>query len=203
MASSYAQASQDLFVHSLLGDKGYFLDIGAGWDSYGLNSNSLYLEEQGWTGICIEGDLESANKRKSRSINCKVLNVFVPQKSLKDILTDENSPNIIDYVSIDIEPNSVVALKDFPFETFEFKILTFEHDFYRIGKEQKEEAHQILSSYGYTLLCNDVFGPVDICGENCPYEDWWINPKYFASDFIKNNSFDKQYGRYIVSKLKL
>jgi hypothetical protein len=71
MASSYAQASQDLFVHSLLGDKGYFLDIGAGWDSYGLNSNSLYLEEQGWTGICIEGDLESANKRKSRSINCE------------------------------------------------------------------------------------------------------------------------------------
>ena len=104
-------------------------------------------------------------------------------------------------MSIDIDPVSIVALKDFPIDEFEFKVLTFEHDCYRIGLEQKSEASQILLNKGYLRLCNDVLAPSQY-GDNCYFEDWWIHPKYFSSDFVKNNFFDKKPGSYIIENIK-
>ena len=50
--ASRSSHEQDVFIHSLIGDNGYFVDVGA---HNGKDGNNTYaLEKAGWTGICIE-----------------------------------------------------------------------------------------------------------------------------------------------------
>ena len=49
----YSQAGQDQWVHNIVGDKGFFVDIGA-YDGV-QTSNTYALELLGWDGICVEG----------------------------------------------------------------------------------------------------------------------------------------------------
>jgi FkbM family methyltransferase len=53
MKSKYSSHQQDAYVLELMKDReGFFVDVGAG---NGINgSNTLILEENGWSGICIE-----------------------------------------------------------------------------------------------------------------------------------------------------
>jgi hypothetical protein len=62
--NSYSQAGQDRFVHALIpGDVGTFLDIGCAGKE---GSNTLGLEELGWTGILMDSRLNALNcPRKS------------------------------------------------------------------------------------------------------------------------------------------
>jgi hypothetical protein len=199
--TTYAQVNQDQFVLKLVGENGYFLDLGAGWDHSGVNSNTLLLEENGWNGICVEGDIPSYNLRLEKTKHATVLNVYIPQTKIEDILKDNNAPKLIDYVSIDIDPMSIIALDNFPFDEYEFKVMTFEHDTYRNGPEQKEKAYSLLTEKGYICLCNDVRVPESM-GETNYFEDWYINPKYFTEEFISNNTFNKCLGSDIVKNIK-
>lgn len=196
---SYSQVGQDLFALKLIGKNGYFLDIGAGWDYSGVNSNSLLLEQEGWNGICIEGDKTSFEYRRSMAIRAYMANAFIPQTSIKSILKLANAPNIIDYVSIDIEPMALIGLQNFPFEEYSFKVLTFEHDLYRLGPDQKNQSFEILNSLGYVRLCDNVNVP-ESQGIGLFFEDWWVNPMYFSSNML-SNIFTNQLGTYIIKNL--
>lgn len=198
---TYAQVCQDRFVLELIGPSGFFLDLGAGWDAYTLNSNTLLLEELGWDGISVEGDPVHAERRQSKCIRSKVVCTYIPQTTIKEILDGNNAPKVIDYVSVDIDPVSVDALNNFPFEEYEFKVMTFEHDTYRAGPAQKDAAYDILTSKGYVRLCNNVNVPESM-GLGLYFEDWWVNPKYFSKEFIENNTFDGQLGTYITSNIR-
>jgi hypothetical protein len=198
---TYSQVCQDLFALTLIGRNGYFLDLGAGWDHSGVNSNSLLLEEYGWNGICVEGDELSSIRRKTAAKRAKIMNVYIPQTDLRDILRDNNAPKVIDYVSVDIDPMSMIGLNNFPFDEYDFKVMTFEHDTYRNGPEQKELSYALLTEKGYVRLCNDVNVP-EAQGVGLYFEDWWINPKYFSEEFIANNQFDKCLGPYIIENIK-
>jgi hypothetical protein len=96
---------------------------------------------------------------------------------------------------------SIIALDNFPFDEYEFKVMTFEHDTYRNGPEQKEKAYSLLTEKGYICLCNDVRVPESM-GETNYFEDWYINPKYFTEEFISNNTFNKCLGSDIVKNIK-
>lgn len=198
---SYAQVFQDLFVFKLIGSEGFFLDLGAGWDHSGINSNTLLLEEKGWNGICVDANPDSAKRRKDTSIRASVLNTRIPDTGIKEILDSHNAPKVIDYLSIDIEPFTIIALENFPFGEYDFKVMTFEHDFYAHGSGQKDAAYKILSEKGYVRLCNNVNVP-EALGIGLYFEDWWINPKYFSEDFIARNTFSEQLGSYIVDNIK-
>ena len=186
----YSQVYQDEFVLKLMGKRGFFVDIGAGYGYKRPNGgNSQLLEELGWTGILIEGNEElhkySKENRKSVSVHA-----FLPDKKLIDIFKEYNCPNIIDYLSIDIDPTSLVALEDFPFDEYEFKVLTFEHDSYGKNLETKNKSWEILIKNGYTCLHEDVQTPDFLFPDiylTLPFEDWWVNKKYFSTDFINNN----------------
>ena len=202
---TYSQVHQDQFVVKLIGNSGFFLDLGAGWDQSGVNSNSLLLEELGWSGICIDGNNASLTNRKNVSIRSHALNVMIPQTDLRDIFKQYNAPNTIDYVSLDIDPTSIIGLENFPFDEYDFKVMTFEHDFYAAGPTTKFKSYEILSNLGYVRLCNDVKAPngsLNLWNDTNYFEDWWINPKYFSLEFIKENIFDKQSGEFIVNNIK-
>lgn len=198
---SYSQVYQDVFVYTLLGDNGYFLDLGAGDPEGGLNSNTLYLEQKGWDGICVDGHDHHIKRRRDFALRSSIVTTFIPDTTIKYLLDSHNAPKTIDYVSVDIEPVSVIALRNFPFDEYEFKVMTFEHDLYLAGPAQKDESYEILTKYGYVRLCNNVNVP-DVLGFGKYFEDWWVNPKYFSQEFISNNYFEHELGKNIVANIR-
>lgn len=199
---TYSQVNQDRFVLKLIGKNGYFLDLGCGWDHSGMNSNTFLLEENGWNGICLDGNESSLLRRREVAKRAHTVLARLPETSLLELLKKYNAPKVIDYISLDIDPNSIIGLNAFPFNEYEFKVMTFEHDAYSSGNSQKDKAYEILTSKGYYRLCNDIRVP-EAMGDGNYFEDWWINPKYFTQEFMKNNSFDKVLGSYVVDNLKL
>jgi hypothetical protein len=210
----YSQEAQDEFAY-LLNNKqpGFYLDIGAGDGFMEPNGgNTLFLEENGWDGILIEGRLDYYLAGKDRRKG-KFVHAMIPDTPLKKILDDNNAPKLIDYISMDIDPVTYIALENFPFDDYEFKILTFEHDLYygilndsihpTVPKEayieQKRKSQELLFNKGYRLLCEDVKAGFWYK----PFEDWWVNPKYFSEAFINCNQFKGRLGGYIVEHLDL
>ncbi len=155
---SYSQASQDRFVYFLLyelldkQDDGYYLEIGAG---HPINGNNSYLFEKnlGWKGVSI--DIDKASKKIWYSVRQNPLLIEdATQSDYKSIL--EPFPQVIDYLSLDIDSNYDIVLQRMPFNDHIFKIITIEHDFYRFGDKYKRDERMILTSLGYYLLCPDV-----------------------------------------------
>lgn len=175
----HSQAGQDYFVHTLLGAGRYFLEIGSGdGDMVPNGSNTLFLEERGWRGILLDNNaayIEHSTEARKGSVSiCADATDF-------DYLTELqkfNCPSIIDYISLDVDEANVKVLEIFPFETYQFKIMTYEHDMYagrEECKERKSKAKEILLSKGYHLLCEDVGCD---SSENKPFEDWYVNPQF-------------------------
>lgn len=79
----YSQYGQDKLVFELLGNKqcGNFVDIGA---NDGVTfSNSLFFEEKGWSGICVEPH-STIFKNLEKRRKCKVLNACISDTN-KDV----------------------------------------------------------------------------------------------------------------------
>lgn len=181
-----ALSQQDLFVQLLLGDKGYYVDIGAG-DGAGLPcaSNTYWLEERGWTGILIEYDPQYT----SEGMKVRPGSHFVCTNALtvdyKQLFRQCNAPKVIDYLSIDIEPTSLAALARFPFDEYDFKVMTIEHDFYNMpqGIVEKRNLTQWMKDKPYVRIVEDVG-----LSYRSTYwlEDWFINPKYLHQFRVPN-----------------
>lgn len=66
--------------------------------------------------------------------------------SLDEFLETHNAPRTIDYVSIDTEGSEYSILLDFPFEKWNIKLLTIEHNY----TERRSAINEILTRNGYT-----------------------------------------------------
>jgi len=167
---------QDEFVHRLLGPKGRFLDIGCGHGIHG--NNTFVLEKSGWTGEMIDLDKTAYewNKvnRKCRSFCDDVTTCdwnAIIQKKPDEIVT-------YDYISFDVDEATIPAVKHFPWSTVRFRVITIEHDAYRVGNETRALIRETMAANGYMLLAADV------CADFLyqPYEDWYIDPTLIDSD---------------------
>lgn len=195
----YSQAGQDIWVAKKFDYKknGYFLEVGA-YDGI-QTSNTYFLEKElGWSGICIEANpyvFDSlALNRKSLNLNLAVSNyegvgmfsgdaistngrgVNVDFDTLNNILEKSESPEIIDYLSIDIEGHEFTVLEDFDFSKWHINCMTVEHNLYMNGPTEKEKLFQLLSNKGFIREVEDA-----PCLDNNPlwhmkpYEDWYVN----------------------------
>ena len=174
--NSYSQMGQDLFVIGLTKKNNnlYFLDVGC-WLPDNIN-NTFLLEQNGWDGLSID-ITNLSNEWKSRKT--KFINLDALVVDYEKFFNDNNSPMIIDYLSLDIEGDGLrcKTLKKIFESNREFKIITIEHDDYRGYTEtEKKPQREFLNEKGYYLLCSDV----SIKGGSI--EDWWINPKYFNKE---------------------
>lgn len=179
-----SQASQDKFVHFLLyellgkQDDGYYLEIGAGHPQSG--NNSYFFEKNlGWQGVSI--DIDYGLKKIWYSLR---KNSLLIQDALQ---TDYSSilkhfPQVIDYLSLDIDNDYDTVLEKIPFNEHVFKIITIEHDFYRFGEKYRKNEREILESLGYYLLCPDV--SIFFNGKDSIFEDWWIYPSAFSEEAL-------------------
>lgn len=77
------------------------------------------------------------------------------------MLIEYNSPNIIDYLSIDTEGSEYEILKDFNFTKYTFKIITVEHNF----TENRSKIKNLLESKGY----------VRVFERFSKWDDWYIS----------------------------
>ncbi len=194
----YSQAGQDKWVVDFFRSKknGFFLDIGA-HNGVDIN-NTYYLEnELNWNGICIEADPKIFDiLKKNRKCDC--VNLAVSDKigeinfiqdgfsgriseggSLKmisstiDLILDKyNAPTLIDYISLDVEGYESKVLSKFPFDKYEFILMTVEHNLYTGGADNKQKIKDILINNGYVISHENVKH------DNLEFEDWYINKKY-------------------------
>ena len=195
----YSQAGQDKWVVKFFNEKkkGFFLDIVA---HNGIDINNTYYLEKNldWTGICIEADPNIFNilekNRKSICVNVAVSdcietlnfiqdgfsgrvseskgNIILKSNTIDNILRDNNAPNIIDYISLDVEGYEAKVLSKFPFNDYEIGVLTVEHNLYTGNIKNKEEIKHILLNNGYVIAFENIKH------NDCEFEDWYVNKKY-------------------------
>ena len=166
------QAQQDIFVHDRLGDTGTFLDIGA-CEPKDL-SNTYALEQVGWTGTLIEAGPEQCARLRAQ----RTARVIHADATKVDWAALYPSPVLIDYLSLDIDDATLPCLQRMPLiGKLRFKIITIEHDAYRLGNGPRDAMRAILSAAGYHLeradVCSAQGGPTN------PFEDWWVLPEIF------------------------
>jgi len=170
--NSFSQAGQDLFVWEQCGHKkdGTFIDIGC--NDPVVHNNTLGLEQQGWTGVSVDiakfdysGRLCQFVNRDARQIINEV-EYFVKRRN-----------GIVDYLSMDADDATWDALTRLvPFH--KFKVITVEHDKYRVGPELQHRLHDFLKTFGYLRKVIDVKAPKceGMPWSEQPFEDWYILP---------------------------
>lgn len=144
---------QDKFVCESLKFKknGTFLDVGC--HNYKSINNTYYLEsELEWTGLGI--DIVESHKigweanRKTPFI-CADATLL----DYKELFIKHNMPEVIDYLSLDLEPPTVTLAALYKiFESgHSFNVVTFETDYYR-EKETRDPSRKLLKEKGFELM---------------------------------------------------
>lgn len=163
---SYSQCGQDSFARALIGDVGTFLDIGA---SHPVElSNTKGLEDIGWTGVCVEiepslCDLLGAERTAT------VIQADATQFDWYLFLS--HTPEI-SFLSLDVDEPTLRVLQALPLHSTRFKVLTVEHDRYRLGIERQQAIRQILERHGYVCVREDVCATPGF-----PMEDFFVAPE--------------------------
>lgn len=169
---SLSQARQDLYALYInnFNTNGYFIDLGSNEPFIG--NNSALLESIGWKGFMVDynqGLVDKCNNHRKNPATCEDLNTT----SVASLLQKFESPQIIDYLSMDLDDNAALpSIKTFDFNKYKIKCMTFEHDSYLRGNEMRDASREFLQKQGLTIVCHDVciFG-------GKPFEDWYVNPE--------------------------
>jgi hypothetical protein len=175
--TSYSQRNQDLFVIDVLNGKknGTYLDFGC---NEPLTINNTYVLESlyNFKGLSFDIDQSFINLWKNSGRNDKnAICADLVRYDFKSVLNSFYTENVIDYFSFDLEPPLVTleVLRIFPFDKFKFRVVTFEHDFYR-NYDTMNPSRKIFLENGYRKIsksCMDSY-----CPRLYLSEDWWIHP---------------------------
>ena len=198
-----SDAKQDEFVANLLNFKrdGYCVDIGSCHSV--ISNNTCAFQELGWTSISVEiesgyNDSYPPTRNKGVHLNEDALGV-----NYKKVFEEQEFPEVVDYLSVDIDTISYDALQLIPFDDYKFKVITIEHDGYLYGDQYRKLQRDYLSNLGYMLLCSNVYVEQDgYYGKEFPFEDWWIHPDEFDDELINKIKSDSLLPSKIIEKFK-
>ena len=125
----------------------------------------------------------------------------------KKAFVENDFPNTIDYLSLDVDTASLSVLKILPFDEYRFKAITIEHDAYLYGDEYRAEQREVLNGHGYRMVCSNILVPSP--GHQgydgftpCPFEDWWVHPDEFDSELLDSIQSDMAHPGSVIQKLK-
>ena len=200
MTQFYSDAKQDQFAANILKFKrdGYCVDIGSCHSV--ISNNSYYFQGLDWTSISIEIE-RGYNESYSTRTNGVHLNKNALEVNYKETFEEYEFPKSVDYLSLDVDTISLDVLRILPLDEYRFKVITIEHDGYLYGDKYREQQRSLLNSYGYLLLCSNVYvEQPGYEGKECPFEDWWIDPSEFDSDLIEKIKCDSTLPSVIISK---
>jgi len=200
MTQFYSDAKQDQFAANILKFKrdGYCVDIGSCHSV--ISNNSYYFQGLNWTSISVEIE-KGYNESYSTRTNGVHLNKNALEVNYKETFEEYEFPKSIDYLSLDVDTLSLDVLRILPLDEYRFKVITIEHDGYLYGDKYRDQQRNLLNSYGYLLVCSNVYvEQPGYEGKECPFEDWWIDPSEFDSDLIEKIKCDNTLPSVIISK---
>lgn len=194
--NNYSQAFQDMFVLSMLDGKrnGFYVEVGGDHPST-INNTYLLETEFDWKGISFEIREESVNfYNESRKNKC--LCADATKVHYIKVFEENNFPNQIDYLQLDIEPahQTLAALKQLDLKKYRFSVITFETDAYMGNSNVIDESRSILFDSGYELIASNV------CNQGNPFEDWYVDPSVIPEErwkLFKNNFVE---GKEVILK---
>lgn len=96
--------------------------------------------------------------------------------TLGNILDKFKAPNIIDYLSLDVEGQEYNILSTFPFDKYKFRCITVEHNAPHIGPKQQMLIRELLEKNNYRFVKGN--DDVNNWGHG-PIDDFYINPSVF------------------------
>jgi hypothetical protein len=136
---------------------GFFVDIGASY--YEQWNNTFFLEkEREYRGIAVEMNSDYAAPWAEHRPNTVMYNSDATALDYAQILADNNAPDFIDFLSIDIDPNTATweALKKVMDTKYTFGVIAFEVDYGGDlnDKERfsvRDPSRALLSARGYVL----------------------------------------------------
>jgi SAM-dependent methyltransferase len=176
---TYSQAGQD--VLAILANKrkrdGFYIEFGA-QDPIKDNNTFLLESDYGWHGLSFELKEELVSYFNwSRKNLC--IQGDAAEFDYKELFLKHNVPRVVDYLQVDIEPAeaSLEVLKKLPFDSYQFSVITFEHDRYASGDAVMMESRRFLKERGYFLIAANVKHNMN------DFEDWWV-----AGDLCKINN---------------
>jgi len=200
MTQFYSDAKQDQFAANILKFKrdGYCVDIGSCHSV--ISNNSYYFQGLNWTSISVEIE-KGYNESYSTRTNGVHLNKNALEVNYKETFEEYEFPKSIDYLSLDVDTLSLDVLRILPLDEYRFKVITIEHDGYLYGDKYRDQQRNLLNSYGYLLVCSNVYvEQPGYEGKEYPFEDWWIDPSEFDSDLIEKIKCDSTLPSVIISK---
>ena len=180
---SYAQILQDMFVLTMTDglENGSFLEVGA---AIPVKRNNTYLLEKdfGWKGVAVELREDFATSYKAERPDIMVYQDDAIKLNYKEVLEQNYDSNIIDYLQLDIEParKTLECLYQIPFDQYDFRVITFEHDHYvDVTRNVRDASRKYLKEKGYVMVVGDLSAD----GKST-FEDWWVHPKYVDLDIL-------------------
>lgn len=168
---NYSRHFQDMFVLSALDGKteGTFIELGSGHPEL-FNNTKLLEEDFDWKGISLDNS-ERMCHIFSRERKTPVILGDASQQDFSSLFKQHCFEQQIDFLRINAEQASLEALKNIPFDKYEFNVIQFQHNAVWWGPEFRDASRKLLSQIGYILLVPNV--SVD---PKSPYEDWWVHP---------------------------
>lgn len=155
-----SQLGQDLIADKLLKGKtgGFFVDIGASYSE--LFSNTFFFEkERQYRGVAVELNPNFCSDWGTIRPNTIMINSDATTVDYQKILQEANAPTVIDFLSVDIDPNTAtwIALQNVMKTSYQFNVIAFEVDYG--GDVQQPERFSVrdpsrafLSARGYVLV---------------------------------------------------
>ena len=179
--TSYSQRGQDMFAIDILKHtkNGTYLDFGCR-GPMDINNTCLLEKNFNFSGLSFDIDASEINRWKysgrnyNNAICCDLLTL-----NIEEALKGFYKSNVIDYFSFDLEPPllTLEVLKKFPFDKYTFKVVTFEHDFYR-GFDTLNPSRDIFLKHGYRKIKKTFQDNYDPDKRVFLSEDWWIHPDH-------------------------
>ena len=173
-----------------------FFEECLGWDGICIEPNDIYFEKLKVNRKCkLSNELAFSHEGKYVDFSfCEAAsgilndvcapftkrNLIVRKKTttLGKILDLLSAPEIIDYLSLDVEGAELAILSTFPFSKYKFRVLTVEHNAPHVGPEQQIAIREILTKNGYKF----IKGNDDILNwGHGPIDDFYIHPELVDS----------------------
>lgn len=205
MTTYHGQALQDKFVLNVLKKKksGTFLELGAN-DAIDINNTYTLEKDFGWSGIMIEFNEKHLKSFKEHRKNSVHVIADATKIDYKKLLKDNNMPENIDYLQIDLDAGNgstmeaLEKLDNEVFDKYKFATVTFEHDYYCAGdyKSTREKSREIFKKRGYVMVFDDIHDR----NPEVVYEDWYVHPDLVDMEYV-NNLRNNNISKYIENNL--
>lgn len=185
MSSEY---KQDVIADKFLKGKtnGFFVDIGASYhDTW--NNSEFFEKQRNYRGIAVEMNTEFANPWSKHRPNTVMYVEDATAVNYRKVLADNNAPDFIDFLSVDIDPNTATwqALLKVMDTKYTFGVIAFEVDYggditnpQRFSVRDPSRAY--LSARGYVLAC-EIYAN----GGAYHVDDIWVHKSIYDYEIEK------------------